>query len=1456
MKNQSDIMKIKITTLFLSFSFLASFSFAQTPDSNGILYVKKGSTGNGSAWNNAIGELADALKAAKSNTAIQQIWVTSGTYRPLYTPEDGQNLSSNPVDSRDKAFLLVNNVKVYGGFAGTETTINQRNIAGNTSTLSGDIGTINNNTDNAYHVLISSGTIGSATLDGFTILNGNANGSTSSTININGTSVNRGSGGGMYSSSSSPSINNCIFWGNRATYGGGMHNNASSPSINNSTFSNNIATNGAGINNLASSSPTIGLSHFLNNNAQSGGGMCNVGSSLPIINNSLFSGNNASSLGGGIFNISSSATINSCTFSGNSAPNGGGQAIHSVSSSMIEIQINNSIIWKDSGFAGNDNLKESLGKYVLSNCILQYPGTGYNINGSYQNLDPKFTNAKGADNTFGTNDDDLTLTSISPAIGAGDNSLYTGNINTDKDLKGSSRLTGSAIDIGAYESPYLFAIIPDANGVVYVKKGSTGNGSSWSNALGELADALRAAKTSTGIQQIWISKGIYKPLYHAANLSGPSTTEKNNAFVLVNNVQLYGGFNGTETNINQRPIFNALGGRAEGTVLSGDFNGDDIFNTSGQPSGGNTENVYHVVISAGNVGTALLDGLTITGGYAYGDPVIVTTVNGRNLPIAYGAGIFNESSSPKLNNVNIKGNACASTSSLSSYGGGVFNFDSSPVLTNVNITGNIAGSGGGIYNLSSSIVLVNVAITNNRATYGGGIYSSGSGGSLTNVTISNNSAITNNSALYCYTSPLTINNSIIRGSIKAEVGTLPSYTNSLIEGSGGSAAWNTAYGTNGGNNIDVDPLFVNPGGGNYRLQATSPAINGASNALYTNAGGSLSTDKDLAGNPRLNNTNIDMGAFEYVSTPTITPTNGIIYVNQNVAVTSNKTGDSWANALPQLADALVAASTNTAIQQIWVTNGVYKPLYSPEDGVNFGKEDGRNNAFRLVNNVKIYGGFTGTETSINDRNSQQRSILSGDIDNNDVTLNDLSTVINGDNAYHTVIASEALGTAILDGFIITGGNANGTGNINVGVIIWRDGGGGLYNVNSSSKFNNVSFFGNSARYGGGVYFWNSAPRLSLFNLIYNTATAEGGGMYTAGNSTPKILSGLIVKNTAVIGGGMLCFNASPTFVNTTITDNYASSFGGAMYSWSQSTSSPKLYNSIVWGNKKGANVASNMERDVNNSTPIIQNSLIEGSGGSTAWVATTGTDGGNNIDANPVFTDVANNDYSLQNNSPAINVGSNLLYTNEGGNLISDTDLAGNPRLREANIDLGAFEAVGTLPITLLSFQIKKENNAAVLTWETTSEKDNAGFEIFRATNDRNFINIATVAGKGTTNLKNSYTWHDRKPLNGINYYKLIQKDHDGKTEELGIKELNFDLEESQVLLYPNPVTTQTKVQFTANTYQSISLTDISGKVLQHLSLNKTETEKAIITDSLPKGIYLLKLTGQGRNTILKMIKN
>jgi len=78
-----------------------------------IIYVKSGSTGNGSAWNNAYRSLASALTAAQAG---DKIWVAAGTYKPT-TGTD-----------RTASFTLKNNVGIYGGFAGTETARNQRNI--------------------------------------------------------------------------------------------------------------------------------------------------------------------------------------------------------------------------------------------------------------------------------------------------------------------------------------------------------------------------------------------------------------------------------------------------------------------------------------------------------------------------------------------------------------------------------------------------------------------------------------------------------------------------------------------------------------------------------------------------------------------------------------------------------------------------------------------------------------------------------------------------------------------------------------------------------------------------------------------------------------------------------------------------------------------------------------------------------------------------------------------------------------------------------------------------------------------------------------------------------------------------------------------------------------------------------------------------------------------------------
>jgi hypothetical protein len=126
-----------------------------------ILYVKSGSTGNGSAWNNAYGSLQSAITAAQAG---DEIWVAAGTYKPT-TGTD-----------RTASFTLKNNVGIYGGFTGTETALNQRNIANNITILSGEIGAAGI-ADNSYHVISATGNVSnpltnSAILDGFTDLQG------------------------------------------------------------------------------------------------------------------------------------------------------------------------------------------------------------------------------------------------------------------------------------------------------------------------------------------------------------------------------------------------------------------------------------------------------------------------------------------------------------------------------------------------------------------------------------------------------------------------------------------------------------------------------------------------------------------------------------------------------------------------------------------------------------------------------------------------------------------------------------------------------------------------------------------------------------------------------------------------------------------------------------------------------------------------------------------------------------------------------------------------------------------------------------------------------------------------------------------------------------------------------------------------------------------------------------
>jgi hypothetical protein len=183
--------------------------FAATPvHAVGVIrYVKwnAGGANNGTSWANAYTSLQSALAAASSG---DEIWVAAGTYKP-----------ATGID-RTSSFTLKNGVSIYGGFAGNESSRDQRDPAVHVTILSGDIGLLNNNSDNSYHVLVGGGTNGTAILDGFTVRAGNANSDTND------------AGGGMYNVSSSPTLTNVTFSGNRAKSGGGMYNrDGSNPTL-------------------------------------------------------------------------------------------------------------------------------------------------------------------------------------------------------------------------------------------------------------------------------------------------------------------------------------------------------------------------------------------------------------------------------------------------------------------------------------------------------------------------------------------------------------------------------------------------------------------------------------------------------------------------------------------------------------------------------------------------------------------------------------------------------------------------------------------------------------------------------------------------------------------------------------------------------------------------------------------------------------------------------------------------------------------------------------------------------------------------------------------------------------------------------------------------------------------------------------------------------------------------
>ncbi|MEJ5310436.1 MAG: choice-of-anchor Q domain-containing protein [Anaerolineae bacterium] len=420
--------------------------------------------------------------------------------------------------------------------------------------------------------------------------------------------------------------------------------------------------------------------------------------------------------------------------------------------------------------------------------------------------------------------------------------------------------------------------------------------------------------------------------------------------------------------------------------------------------------------------------------------------------------------------------------------------------------------------------------------------------------------------------------------------------------------------------------------------------------------------------------------------------NTILYVDHDAAGANN--GTSWTDAFTDLQAALSAASpTGFDTVEIWVAEGTYKPTGDSSRTVSFG----------LKNNVFVYGGFAGTETDRSQRDvAAHPTILSGDLQGNDNANIDPAEATRADNSYHVVRDAGGTAFSVLDGFIITGGNANATSgeqsmgggmfNTGTGAILQNitfrqntaeNNGGGLYNYYGKPTLDNVTFLGNKAYYGGGMYS-TSSESFTLTDVAFlGNAAFNAGGLYASGTAL-TLVNAVFSGNAADYSGGGIINNVTLlTLINATFSANtairYTNSRGGGLSNSSGRTVA--IANNIFWGNQATAYHYTDTAAQIyNEGTVSVTYSLVQGG-------VYTGT---GNISSDPLFMDAngadnvtgtADDDLRLQNTSPAIDAGDN-----DAVPAGITTDLDGAPRFADHPqadtghgtppiVDMGAYEA-------------------------------------------------------------------------------------------------------------------------------------------------------------------------------------
>lgn len=1106
---------------------------------NSVIFVNANAApgGDGLSWATAFQTLDQARMLADPSgngaTTFGQVWVAAGTYFPTLQFDAG--------DPKSRAVVPSKNLSYLGGFIGDETSASQRDSVANETVISGDIGIPGNPSDNVFHVIRTfSATNSTAVMDGFTIRGGRA-------------VSNEDRGAGIYNNGGSPTFSNCRFLDNVATWtGAAAYSTGGNMSFLNCTFTGHagVFTGGSAVHSAGAGTLTISGCRFEANSTGSaaisasaiytdcefiGNSGGNAGAAIGAgkFTNCVFSGNVATFNNGGAVSQTGGGTpfFDRCTFIDNAAGNRGGAIAVSGNST-----IKNCLFFSNSSTLDGGGAIDATGTASVANC--QFLGNSCGTFGGAVSLhDGSLTmtncvmSGNMAQNGGGVHVSNASAAAVrsctfsnNAATAAGGGFRSTASSNTSL---ANCIVWGNSVNGSTSQSAQVDFTSPGTIDYSCVQSWSGGLGGTGNHGLNPQMINANGADGIPGTLD-----DLLTPL-----TGSPCIDAGSNSLLPADALDLDGDLNFAEplpvdvlgnARLFDDPATADAGAGPAPIVDMGAFEYDGARPPSEEPGEYVGKDGGTWFAAANWAGNAVPDSST-------------NVVIRRSVLIDQAGAIAHNVSIRDGGHLTIASGSLVAGSSVTVEAGGALTLQSAASIQGDSCT--IASGGQIVIVAEDAMLTFNSFMLQSDAaldwTAGivrilGGTFASAEELSLgcdghAALRIADGGILAAPAVTVCSAGRLEC-----EGTIDAAIVT-NSGTLSPGESAPGLLTVNGAFHQTAGG-----ILLVEMGGYLPVSEHDQLIVNGISTL-----DGFLQLEfldgfaPQLAGDQRVLLCNNMSGTFAALTVPplaspfafdlnhgvtsedgqwttvqlltTLTSTNSRLYVRSGAAAGGD--GQSWATATNELRAALdLAASFPDVVNEIWVAAGTYKPDLG---------NGNRSATFDLPPGVAVYGGFQGAETDLAQRDPQANpTILSGDLAGNDGAPGTFSGY--AENSYHvvTMSGSSSSNRPRLDGFVISGGNANhpSSGNEKIGGGVFSYGDNAIY-ANCLIEYNHATGRGGGFLGGGGD------TEIIDCRFIGNRTFTEAGGASIVGD---PLLIDCLFEGNAAVGG----FAAAADVANT------------------------------------------------------------------------------------------------------------------------------------------------------------------------------------------------------------------------------------------------------------------------------------------------------------------------------------